>query len=419
MAAEEGNIIRGVFTGEEEPEEFWDEDGNLLESILLNITHLSVHESITVIPGEALFYHPNIVELICHNGVKKIEYEAFDICPRLKRLVMPGVEEVEWGAFNQCEAVEHIECKKLEIIRQWAFSHCKSLESIDLPSAMIVKKRAFGNCTSLMDVKFGKNLESIEELAFSNSGLKRITIPLKSGLFTSDDVFQGCKNLDEVCLIEEAIIQEIVDAFLWDEWKSDMNKEIDSINQILPNADINDDYNFHYEEDCVGEKTKAIREWIGRVLQKIIHYKVEHYRLLSLAAAALAHASPNEIVIDSVLSFLQLPDHAFEGEGDSGTTTPALDRQLWGNVVQMEQRLLEKDTEIASLRSKCLVEKDMEITLLKAKNDEQEDEIHQQGDEIHQLKLRLAQFELQVADSGEAIEKNDADGLSQKRPMGS
>ena len=35
------------------------------------------------------------------------------------------------------------------------------------------------------------------------------------------------------------------------------------------------------------------------------------------AAAVLAHASPNEIVVNSVISFLQLPDHVFEEEGEN------------------------------------------------------------------------------------------------------
>ena len=361
-------------------------------------THVTIHESITVIPRCLFCGHPNIIELICHIRVKKIKKEAFYDCA-LKRLVMPGVEEVEEYAFYKCDAIDHVECQKLEVIGKNAFSECTSLKSIDLSSTKIVSDGAFDDCFSLADVKFGKNLESIGQNAFCNATLKRITIPLKRGLLTQDDVFVGCEDFNQVCL-HETTIHETVEALLLDEWKNDMNEEIDSINQILPNASagILDYYNIHGDENHEGEKTKAIRDWIRRILQKIIHYKVEHYRLLSLAAAELAHASPNEIIINSVLSFLQLPDQVFEGEGDSRTTTAALDRQMWENIVQMGQSLLEKDAEIASLR---------------ALNDEK-------GDEIQLLKLRVAQLEQKnVAESCGAIMKNDADELSRKRPRGS
>ena len=67
MAAEEGNIIRGIFTGEEEPEDHWDWENEFGEVqvwpiILSNVTHLCVRDSIAVIRREAFYGHPNIVE---------------------------------------------------------------------------------------------------------------------------------------------------------------------------------------------------------------------------------------------------------------------------------------------------------------------------------------------------------------------
>ena len=220
-------------------------------------THVSIHKSITVIPEKLFSQHPNIIELICHINVKKIEEEAFYCCPRLKRLVMPGVEEMEWGAFLECEAIEHIECEQLEIIRPYAFSDCTSLGNIDLPSAKIVERGAFDNCTSLSDVKFGRNLESIGQGAFYiDTNLIRIQIPLKNDLFNyadnnyaDNDVFVGCGEFREVGLVDEATIYETADALLLDEWKNDMNQEIDSINKILPNVDAGGD-----DEDHVGDK---------------------------------------------------------------------------------------------------------------------------------------------------------------------
>ena len=83
-----------------------------------------------------------------------------------------------------------------------------------------------------------------------------------------------------------------------------MNEEIDSINQILPNAPAggwNDD----------GEKAIVIRTWIGSVLRKIAHYKAEHQRILDEAADTLEVGLPRDIVMKSVLPFLELPTHTF------------------------------------------------------------------------------------------------------------
>ena len=55
-----------------------------------------------------------------------------------------------------------------------------------------------------------------------------------------------------------------------------MNDEIERINQLLPNTPINMDLPSVNRY----QKTAEIRQWMGRVLQRIQHYKSEHYTLL-------------------------------------------------------------------------------------------------------------------------------------------
>ena len=92
-----------------------------------------------------------------------------------------------------------------------------------------------------------------------------------------------------------------------------MNREIDSINQILPQAPAGyidyDDGNEDY-----GQKAIVIRVWIRVVLGKIDHYKAKHQRVLDETATRLQLALPQDIVMNSILSFLILPSHTFEGE---------------------------------------------------------------------------------------------------------
>jgi len=271
-------------------------------------THIFVVAKI--IRAEAFYNHPNIVEVICHDNVEKIEEYAFVWCPSLRRVIMRGVKIVENQAFNGCAALSDVECGKLEIVGFGAFTFCKSLRSINLPSARIVKRAAFGHCYSLMDAAFGGKLESIDEYAFYDcKSLERITIPLKDGIITTD-LFQMCSALNHVDLVEGEL-HETIAALHLEDWRNDMNEEIYSINQILPTACAG--YYDEEEEDVEGEKVVAIRTWISSLLGKIIYYKAEHRRLLDEdIAPTLQRFVPQDIVMNNVLSFIELPSHSFE-----------------------------------------------------------------------------------------------------------
>ena len=194
---------------------------------------------------------------------------------------------------------------------------CRSLRSINQPSARIVETIAFAECTALTDVKFGNKLERIESHAFHGCpSLERITVPLKDGMITHGSVFQGCDNLYHVALVEGAELLEAISALQLEEWKNDLNTEIVSINQILPNADPGYNNVGYYNvgdsayED--GEKALEIRRWIRSVLSKINHYKAEHQRALDEAASTLELLPlTQDIVTNNILPFLELPSHTF------------------------------------------------------------------------------------------------------------
>jgi hypothetical protein len=115
-----------------------------------------------------------------------------------------------------------------------------------------------------------EDLERIDNGAFIDCpSLRRIFIPLKDNLLDDEDVedhggFYKCDALSQVHLIGG--IHKTVSSLLLDSWKNEMKDEIDIINQVLP----------YYDDD----KTPAIRQWIRSVLQRIEHFKREHYALL-------------------------------------------------------------------------------------------------------------------------------------------
>ena len=278
------------------------------ERVPWHVTHVLIDKALNYVPAQAFEGLPNIEEVICHDGVEKVEPWAFYKCPSLRRVIMPGVKVIERNVFDECEALTYIECGKLERIGQQAFGRCKSLSSIYFPSVKIVNNYAFTSCKNLVNAKFGKGLETIVGGVFYNcTALERITLPLKASLIIIDNTFQLCPKLNSVDLVEREILDEIIDALLLEEWKNDMNEEIDSINQVLPNASAGDVVD-------VGGKAQAIREWITSVLRKLIHYKVEHRRKLNEATAIIQSALPKDIILKNVLPFLELPSYTFEGE---------------------------------------------------------------------------------------------------------
>jgi len=191
MAAEGDHIRRYNYTGA---------DGEVIPDYA---THVTVDESVRVIRRRAFYCHPNIVEVICGPNVEKVEECAFIYCILLRRVIMPGVEVVEGGAFHKCWALTNVECGKLEIIRCQAFLWCPYLRSIDLTSTRIVQYGAFCN-TALTEATFGNKLERIERSAFAGCrSLHRITIPLKDGIITRDNIFAGCENLKHVDLLRD------------------------------------------------------------------------------------------------------------------------------------------------------------------------------------------------------------------------
>ena len=303
--------MRYIYRGEED------------EIIPREATHITMGEGVTFVRARAFREHPNIVEVICHEGVEKIEMKAFGYCTSLRRVIMPGVKIVGEAAFKSCEALTDVECGKLEIIGVWAFSWCTLLKSINLSSARIVESKAFIDC-SLTTVKFGSKLERMERRAFYRCRfLERITIPLKDGLITEDNIFTGCESLKHVDLVEGEL-HEIIAALHLEEWINDMNDEIDSINRNLPDASVGSELTgwagvFHYynnTEEYFGEKTRVVRRWIRSVLQKIRLYQGEHRNILDDVATTLQHALPHDIVMNSVLPFLELPSHTFDVEED-------------------------------------------------------------------------------------------------------
>jgi len=239
---------------------------------------------------------------------------TFRDCPSLRLIIIPDVKVVETEAFAGCRALTDVKCGKLETIEDSAFSACESLRIINLPSVENVGEYAFGNCNALTDVIFGGMLDFIDcEAFYKCRSLDQITIPLKDAMISDDRIFLGCEKLKRVNLVERAVLRDTIAALQLEDWQIDVNKEFESINQILSDQSAGETGWVGIFD--MGGKALVVRDWMRSVLDKIVQYKTQHRRVLNEAATTLELALlPKDIVMKNVLPFLELPSFSFDGE---------------------------------------------------------------------------------------------------------
>jgi hypothetical protein len=233
-----------------------------------DVTRIRVHKSVKIITASAFRYCYYLVSMELHDGVEIIEQQAFYNCTVLRGIKLPGVRVIEMYAFANCTALVDVEFgDKLEIIRRNAFYYdCISLANIEIAKVRVIEFAAFNGCDQLTDAKLSKDIEEIGERSFSRCRrLRRIAMPLRANIIGGEYVFSNCINLSQIEIIGG--IHKTISSLLLDSWRNEINNEIDRINQDLPNTPAN-------------EKTSLIGQWTRSVLQRIEHYKAEHYALV-------------------------------------------------------------------------------------------------------------------------------------------
>jgi hypothetical protein len=238
-----------------------------------HVTHVIIDRSVNIIPERAFYERERLMTVKMHEGIERIEGLAFYCCFSLRKINLIGVREIGRGAFYDCVSLTNVEFgDELEIIRRKAFNKCVSLQKITMPSVRTIEERAFDGCTAMTDLEFGNNLESIPNYALrSCSNLRRIAIPLKDNIFPLNNdeqlrytQFAGCSNLRTVDLVG---IHKTISSLLLKRWRTVMNQEIYRINQMLLMTPCH-------------EKVDSIMRWIRTVIDRMEHYKAEHYRVL-------------------------------------------------------------------------------------------------------------------------------------------
>ena len=237
-----------------------------------DVRRVRIDKSVTIIPQRAFKHRRRLIYVEFHDGIERIEEDAFCYCILLRGVKLLGVKVIEIWAFANCFGLIDVEfCVELETIGNYAFNTCESLRSIIIPSVSNIGKYAFASCMQLKDLDLPEGLETIEESAFwSCYELKRIAIPL--GCMIGNNIFYNCRELISVDLVGG--IHNTVASLHLENWRNGMKGEINRINQVLPDT-------------FAGEKTAVTQQWIRSVIRLLDHYKAEHKAMLKEATTLL------------------------------------------------------------------------------------------------------------------------------------
>lgn len=167
-----------------------------------HLLSLTIPEGVTTMGRDACESN-GIEELTLPNSLTTIDYFTFSNNTNLKTIHFgTGLKEIAYGAFKGCSALENLDLStsNIENIKSYAFSECTSLTSVKFPSSLRqIYGNAFSKNSALQAVTFNDGLDGIGSSAFSDSGLKTVTLP-NSLTYLGDYAFSNCKDLASISI---------------------------------------------------------------------------------------------------------------------------------------------------------------------------------------------------------------------------
>ena len=133
--------------------------------------------------------------------VKRLTTCSFQQAKSMVSVRIPAsVTEINKAAFSDLKNLQTVTFapgSKLETIENYAFSRT-GVETIKLPdSVKTIKEGAFSWCNSLTTIELPSGLETIGNMAFSGTMLKKISIPV-SVTSMGNSVFENCTSLKTI-----------------------------------------------------------------------------------------------------------------------------------------------------------------------------------------------------------------------------
>ena len=185
---------------------------------------LAIPGGVTSVGAEAFSGNAVLSEVTIGKGLTKIDQKVFKDCYALRSITIPaGIQSIEGEAFSGSglQTVTFASGSKLETIGDFAFAYC-ALETLSIPDSVTIigdaaffanpltsvtlsansklktiGMEAFRYCYHLTAINLPGKLETIDELAFANTGLEVVTVP-KSVSTLGNGAFAYCSDLTAV-----------------------------------------------------------------------------------------------------------------------------------------------------------------------------------------------------------------------------
>ena len=169
-----------------------------------DLTELTIPSSLEYVDG---FLYCPITKLTIMPREKPLVLRDFDHCPIYDLVIPQGVSLLYFHPIDSTLKNITVQTDTKALLR-----FCKEIEEVHFISPLpSVGDECCNNCKNLKRVSFEPSVKYIGRMAFSYSGLERVTIPgtvKKIG----DGAFQGCENLREI-IIEDGVKEIAPHAF--------------------------------------------------------------------------------------------------------------------------------------------------------------------------------------------------------------
>jgi len=167
---------------------------------------VELQDEVTLIGASAFADCTGLKQVRLSKKLTTMYWKAFENCTSLTEIEIPkslniGGEKsadtgYSYGAFYKCSGLKKVSFEEgTTQIAEYLFSKCTGIEEIVIPDTVtVIEKRAFEDTSNLKKIIFGGGLKTIQEYAFTNSGLTEIVIP-DSVTSVGYGILAGCKSL--------------------------------------------------------------------------------------------------------------------------------------------------------------------------------------------------------------------------------
>ena len=172
-----------------------------------NLSNVKLSDSLRKM-GKCAFQDSGIQEIdLSKTQITSIEGRTFHVCRNLKNIILPeGLEKIDYFGIAGCTSLENLKLpNSVRFLGKAALARNIMLKSVNIPECLeSIPEYALMGCINLESLHIPDNVTTIGDKAFSLSGISKITLPKDLGI--SESIFDGCKNLREIIVGDEAII---------------------------------------------------------------------------------------------------------------------------------------------------------------------------------------------------------------------